>query len=74
VPKDPHVAAQPLAKMQTNLNDAKEKLEKGRKQCNEFKTEANKLKEEVAKNEANIEELSQIVNSYYNTIQKTRRT
>jgi chromosome segregation ATPase len=39
---------------------------------NKCKTEAEKLKEEVAKNEATIEEQSPKVNSYYNTIQKNK--
>jgi SMC interacting uncharacterized protein involved in chromosome segregation len=72
VPRDQNVASQQWAKMQTDLNDAKEKLETAKKDRNKFKTEAEKLKEEVEEKEARIKELSQTVDSHYNTIQKNK--
>ena len=57
VTRDPNFAAQQLAKMQTDINDVKEKLETAKKDRNKFKTEAQKLKEEVEEKAARIEEL-----------------
>ena len=72
VPRDQNVASQQWAKMQTDLNDAKEKLETAKKDRNKFKTEAQKLKEDVEEKEARIKELNQTVDSHYNTIQKNK--